>query len=383
MRVLMVSKACIVGTYQKKLEAMAEAAPDLSLVVIVPPAWRDERGLTKLERVHTRGYHLEVLPIILNGSFHLHCYPRLARVIERERPDLVHIDEEPYNLATYHANVLARRYGAKTLWFSWQNLVRRYPPPFCWVERYNLNHVDHALVGSRTAADVWRAKGYAGPLSVIPQFGVDPDVFSPTPASPSEGSDATDVDLRKGLPVHIAYVGRFVAEKGVDVLLKALSRTPGDWRATFLGSGPAVSVIRHRVAALGMQDRVVIRPWLPSTEMPQFYRDTDILVLPSRTRPNWTEQFGRVLIEAMACEVAVVGSRVGEIPHVIGDAGMIFPEADVTALSNSLQRLIEVPELRNALGRQGRERVLSHFTQEKIAAETVAAYRETLAASTS
>jgi glycosyltransferase involved in cell wall biosynthesis len=373
LRVLMVSKACIVGTYQKKLEAMAETAPDLYLVVVVPPAWRDERGLTQLERVHTRGYQLEVQPIRFNGSFHLHYYPGLARVIARVKPDLVHIDEEPYNLATYHANLLARRQGAKTLWFSWQNLARRYPPPFRWIERYNLAHVDHALVGSQTAAEVWRAKGYGGPLSVIPQFGVDPELFSPPHAAPDRGTGRT------GAPVHIVYVGRFVPEKGMDVLLAALAHTPGAWRATFLGSGPAASKIRQQVDDLGMQDKVSLRDWLPSTEMPQFYRDTDVLVLPSRTRPNWTEQFGRVLIEAMACEVAVVGSQVGEIPHVIGDAGMVFPEADVTALSQVLQRLIAAPELRCLLGRRGRERVLRHFTQEAVAAATLAAYRETLA----
>ena len=112
MRVLMISKACIVGTYQKKLEAMAEAAPDLALTVAVPPFWRDERGVTRLERVHVRGYQLTVLPVALNGSYHLHFYPRLARLVHEVRPDLVHIDEEPYNLATYHANVLARRAGA-------------------------------------------------------------------------------------------------------------------------------------------------------------------------------------------------------------------------------------------------------------------------------
>jgi glycosyltransferase involved in cell wall biosynthesis len=158
-----------------------------------------------------------------------------------------------------------------------------------------------------------------------------------------------------------------------------LKQTPGPWRATLLGSGPATSAMDRRVAALGIQDRVAIRAWLPSTEMPHFYRDADILVLPSRTRPNWTEQFGRVLIEAMACEVAVLGSQVGEIPHVIGDAGVIFPEADSLALSQALQRLIGSAELRRDLGRRGRERVLRHFTQDRVAEATLAAYRDTLA----
>jgi glycosyltransferase involved in cell wall biosynthesis len=109
--------------------------------------------------------------------------------------------------------------------------------------------------------------------------------------------------------------------------------------------------------------------------MPQFYRTADVLVLPSRSRPNWTEQFGRVLIEAMASGVAVVGSDVGEIPHVIGDAGHIFPEGEVSTLAEVLTKLVGSPDQRRDLGARGRARVLERFTQEQVAAETVAVYR--------
>ncbi|MBN1246303.1 MAG: glycosyltransferase family 4 protein [Anaerolineae bacterium] len=364
MRVLMISKACIVGIYQRKLTAMVEVAPDLDLTVVVPPFWRDERGVTRLERVYTDGYRLEIQPLWFNGSFHMHFYPRLHSVIKHVKPDLVHIDEEPYNLATYHANVLARRAGAKTLWFSWQNLARQYPPPFSWIERYNLAHSDHALVGSQTAAKVWRAKGYAGGLGVIPQFGVDAQLFCP------------HADRTTEAPVHIVYVGRLVPEKGCDLLLRALTRVEGAWRATVLGSGPEAPALEASAVALGLEDRIVFRPWLPSAEMPGFYRTADVLVLPSRSQPNWTEQFGRVLIEAMASEVAVVGASAGEIPYVVGDAGWVFPEGDVDALADALTKLVVAPGLRSELGAQGRARVLAAFTQERIAAATVAVYRE-------
>lgn len=358
----MLSKACIVGIYQKKLEQMTLRAPDLSLTVVVPAFWRGPEGTTQLERAHIRGYHLRVEPLAFNGAFHLHFYPRLRQVIASERPDLIHIDEEPYNFATYHANRLAHCYGARSLWFSWQNLQRRYPPPFAWMEAYNLRHVDYALVGSQTAAQVCRAKGYEGPLSVIPQFGVDPEQFSPP----------VERDIRA--PIHLAYVGRLVPEKGVDLFLQALSRLKGLWKATILGSGAAESALRSQTIALGLADRVTFASRLPSTQMPEFYRGIDVLVLPSRSRPNWTEQFGRVLIEAMACEVAVAGSQSGEIPYVIGDAGLTFPEGDVEALVSVLDRLIRAPELRHALGKQGRSRVLRQFTQAQIADATLDVY---------
>ncbi|MGB9889732.1 MAG: glycosyltransferase, partial [Anaerolineae bacterium] len=162
MRVLLVSKACIVGIYQRKLEEIARLG--IQLRAVVPPYWKDERGVLLLERAHTEGYELVVETMALNGHFHLHFYPRLARQIREFRPEIVHLDEEPYNLATFHGMLLARRAGCRTLWFSWQNLRRRYPPPFSLFERYCLRHADAAIAGSQTAAQVWRAKGYRGPL---------------------------------------------------------------------------------------------------------------------------------------------------------------------------------------------------------------------------
>lgn len=361
MRVLLVSKACLVGIYQRKLEEMARCT-DLELRVLVPPYWRDERGTIPLERAYTRGYDLQVEPIAFNGRFHLHFYPRLGRHLRSFRPDLVHLDEEPYNLATFHGLVLARRTGCRSVWFSWQNLLRRYPPPFSLFERYCLSQADGAIAGSRTAAEVWRRKGYRGPLAIIPQFGVDPDLFSP----------AAD---REEAPFTVGFAGRLVEEKGVDLLLRAAADLPGA-RVVLLGSGPQRDRLRRLAEQLGLSDRVSFAGTLPSLEMPTFYRRLHVLVLPSRSRPNWTEQFGRVLVEAMACGVPVVGSDCGEIPHVIGDAGLTFPEGDVEALRDHLIRLMTDEELRASLGRRGRRRVLAHYTQARVADQTVTFYRQ-------
>ena len=186
MRVLMISKACVVGAYQRKLEEMA-ACPGIELTLAVPAAWRDERGLMRLERAYTHGYSLVVEPLIFNGSFHFHFYPRLKQLLADLRPDVVHMDEEPYNLATWHALRLAQRFGAKTLFFSWQNLLRQYPFPFNYFEREVLRLAQAAIVGNQEAVAVWRAKGYTGPISVIPQFGVDPEIFKLHPPPRPDG----------------------------------------------------------------------------------------------------------------------------------------------------------------------------------------------------
>ncbi len=361
-RVLMLCKACVVGIYQRKSELIAAQGVDLT--VVVPAAWRDERGETPLERVHTQGYRLEVLPIRLNGNFHLHHYTGIGRFVQQAQPQVVHIDEEPYNAASWQMLHHARRVGARTLFFSWQNIYRRYPPPFRWGESWVLRHVDYALVGTESAAQVWRQKGYSGPLGVVPQFGTDPALFTPSP--------------RPDRPFTLGYIGRLVPEKGLDTLFEALRGLHGDWRLRIVGGGPLLETLNGQVAALGWAQRVTFVGQVPSTEMPAHYAALDALVLPSRTRPNWKEQFGRVLVEAMSSGVPVVGSDSGAIPDVIGDAGVVVPEGDVDALCTALQSLHDDAALGESLAERGRARVLAHFTHAQVAADTVAVYRQIL-----
>ncbi|MGQ0604841.1 MAG: glycosyltransferase [Anaerolineales bacterium] len=374
MRVLMLSKACVVGAYQRKLEEIASLGVELT--VAVPPEWQDERGVQTLERAHTEGYELVGTPIVFNGNFHLHFYPRFDELVARIRPDLVHVDEEPYNLATWLALRAAKKRGSKVLFFSWQNLNRRYPPPFNWMEADVLAHTDAAIVGNTDVAMVWRAKGYRGPLSVIPQFGVDPEIFVEREARRVEGKSGPALHAPRSA-LTVGYAGRLVPEKGVDILLLAAAQTP-EVRVRILGSGPERPLLEHLIRQYDLRERVTLERPLASTAMPQFYSQLDCLVLPSRTRPNWKEQFGRVLIEAMACGVPVIGSTCGEIPNVIGEAGLTFPEEDVEALAAQIRSLMERSDLRARLSAAGRARVLAHYTQHRIAEQTVAVYQEVM-----
>ncbi len=363
MRVVMLCKACVVGMYQRKLEEIA-AHEDIDLVVLVPPYWRDKRGMQKLERAHTKGYILKVIPARFIGSYHLHYYPTLREELHALQPDLVHVDEEPYNLATWLAVRYAVALRIPSLFFTWQNLLRTYLPPFSMFEHYVYKHVGFAIAGNQGALRVLRRKGFRGPARVLPQFGVDPDLFRPSPrhSSPSK-------------PFTVGYAGGLVPEKGVDILLRAAARLKGDWQLHIVGDGPEKNRLQKLAHKLGISDRIQWTPRVPSTAMPDIYATFDVLVLPSRTRPNWKEQFGRVLIEAMACAIPVIGSTSGEIPHVIGPAGLVFPEEDVARLAEHLQTLQENPGLREELGQKGRERVLQHYTHQRIAQETVRIYR--------
>jgi glycosyltransferase involved in cell wall biosynthesis len=368
----MLSKALVVGAYQRKAELLA-AEPGIDLTVAVPPQWRDGDLVRRLERCHTEGYRLVETPIFRPGDFHLHFYPRFGRLLAEIRPALVHIDEEPYNLATYLALRTARRQGARTLFFTWQNLDRRYPPPFAQIERHVHRHADGAIAGSQTAAAVLRAKGYTGPLWVIPQVGVDPVLYQP----PSIAADRTE----RSHPLRVGFAGRLVPAKGADLVVRALAGLPDvDWRLEIVGEGPEQAPLEALAESLGVRERVALRPWLASAAMPDFYQSLDVIVLPSHSTPAWIEQFGRVLTEAMACGVVAVGSDSGEIPHVIGDAGLVFPEGDSEALACLLRSLAESGELRRTLGAAGRERVLGRFTMAQVAAETAEVYRAILGA---
>lgn len=358
----MISKACVVGAYQRKLEEIAKFK-DVELTVIVPPYWRQEGEWVMLERAHTDGYELLVEGMALNGHFHLHFYPHLSRHIRRLAPDILHVDEEPYNLATFQAVWLGQRVGAKCLFFTWQNLCRRYPPPFAWIEHYVLHHADYALAGNSEAVEVLRIKGFKGPAAVIPQFGVDPEEY-------------TELGSRDSEELVIGFVGRLVEEKGPDLLLHAVAKLDGGWRLRMLGAGPLRSRLEQMASELGIAERVAFDGAVPSSEIPECLNKLDVLVLPSRTRPHWKEQFGRVLIEAMACGVPVVGSDCGEIPGVIGDAGLIFPEGNVEELTARLVRLQANPSLRAQLQCKGRQRVLARYTQKHIAGLTHSVYQQ-------
>ena len=358
MRVLVVSKALVVGAHHDKLRALG-ANPDLDLLAVSPDLWVEQGRAQIAERPPPRGYEIVHTPLALNGRYHLFWFRRLRQIMRRFRPDVLHIDEEPYNLATAVACRDAVRYGVRPVFFAWQNLYRRYPPPFRWLERYVLERAD-GIVGSEAACEVLRRKGHTRPIEVIPQFGVDPELFAPRPRS-------RDPDR-----FVVGYAGRLVAAKGVDVLIRAVGSIGGDVTLRLAGSGPAEPDLRGMSAAM---PGVVFEGAISSAAMPDFYNGLDVFVLPTVGRRGWTEQFGRAAVEAMACGVPTVVSSSGELPHVVGQSGVVTPPADAHALAGALNRLRDDPARREQLATSGRVHVLERYTTRAIADATAAFYR--------
>jgi glycosyltransferase involved in cell wall biosynthesis len=345
----------------------------VNLTVVSPARWAGRKS--ELQRVKPDGYEFLACRCWFSGTSsvrlgnHLHFYPGISSIIAREKWDFVHIDEEPFNLATYHALRGCRRHRARAVFTTWQNLMKRYPPPFNLFERYVFENTVGAIAGSRGSLDLLRRREFRGLAAHIPQLGVDPNMFRKQDAS----------GLRRKLGVGdtfvIGFVGRFSPEKGLDTLIKALALLPGGCTLVLVGNGPDRPRLNAVAQTTGVSARVKWVPWVDSGEVVEYLNAFDVLALPSRTRWAVKEQFGRVLVEAMSCETCVVGSDSGEIPNVVGDAGLIFHEGDERELAGCLRQLLNDSSLRESFRHRGRQRVLENFTYAKIAAETVGFYR--------
>lgn len=359
----MISKACYVSAYRRKLEELA-AIDAIDLTLVVPPYWRTGKRRNLLEPGNDHGYRTIVANPRLNGNHHLHYYPQIGKILDTVRPNLLHIDEEPYDLVTFQAMMQATMRKIPAIFFTWQNLDVSYPLPFSYFRRWTQKHAAGGIAGNQEACQILRRRGMAGPIEVVPQFGVDPEAY------PFRQPEAGDT-------LRVGYAGRIWHGKGLDVLVDALAGLPNRWRLDIAGEGPEETKLRRHIDRLSVTPQVHFLGSRPSTEVPAFLASIDVLVLPSRTLSNWKEQFGRVLIEAMASGVPVIGSDSGEIPQVIGDAGLVFPEGNVVALRKHLAGLAGVAARRD-YAKRGRERVLAHFSQQRIAEATATFYRRVL-----
>jgi glycosyltransferase involved in cell wall biosynthesis len=365
LRVLMVSKALVVGAYHTKLTEIARQGVELT--VVIPEGW----GAQQAELTEGDGYRVRVLPCVRSGKFS-HFYPNFVEIVRKSGADLLHLDEEPFSPVAFEVILAARLRRTPALFFTWQNLFEAYPWYYNFFERHTFRHVRGAVAGNEEAREVLIKRGFGKPIWVIPQFGVDPTIFKKSDAG----------ELRRELKLEgkfvAGFMGRLVEEKGVDTLLAALSRLPVDVTAVVVGSGPFQGRLEKLCREFGLAERVRWVPYVASHGVPKYLNAFDVLALPSKTLPKWKEQFGRVLIEAMACEVPVIGSDSGEIPRVIGDCGYSFSEGDASALAALLDKLRKDVGLRSKLGSQGRARVLAHFTQAEIARQTVEVYNRIL-----
>jgi rhamnosyl/mannosyltransferase len=177
-------------------------------------------------------------------------------------------------------------------------------------------------------------------------------------------------------PRVVFFVGRHVYYKGIDHLIRAMKGV--DAHLVLGSDGPLTPELGRLTRSLGLSSRVTFAGRIADEDLPCFYHASDIFCLPSVAR---SEAFGIVQLEAMACGVPVVSTRLTTgVVYVNQDGvtGVTVPPADSAALTGALNRLLGDKALRRKLGRQGRERVHREFTHDINARRTLELYAEVL-----
>lgn len=369
LRVLAVTQSFVIPGNRKRWERLAECYPESDVTLVTPASFRETRyGVPEdfLVAAEERGNY-RVVPLATSPRFG--TYRSAIRVLRRYRPNIVHVFDEPTQwmlLQWFTASRLAVP-GAKRLFYYYTNIPA---PPKRLHQRAKQSAVfrlaDGAYAGSGGAERALRVLGYRGPVRIQTALGADERRWVPDPEPSSR-------------PFTIGYLGGLMPEKGVEDLIRAIALLPGDPRLVIGGDGSERPKLERLSESLGVHDRVEFVGLVEREAAPVFIRGLDALVLPSRTTPTWSEQFGLVLVEAMLSGVPVVGSDSGAIPEVIADAGMVYAEGSTSALTASLRRIIEGPAARRLLAERGRERALRLYSATALAHETYQQYTALLA----
>ncbi len=359
MKILYIGHTYTVRANHAKIAALAKQ-PGVEIVLVTPQAWKGPLYRNETDRFDSAlapNVHHRILKAWGIGKEGAYLFsPSIFPLIARLQPDIVHVEQGAYALVYLQVLLALKLFSrqSRSIFFTWWNLPYQPKGIKKIAERFNLSHSTCAIAGNARARDVLREHGFMKPVHVLPQLGVEPLPLR----TEQQHSNA---------PFCVGYAGRITEEKGVFDLVRAVSRMQhvGSSKLYCVGAGEALDRAKREAAYHGIDFEW--HPPVRNDELPAHLEKMDVLVLPSRTTPRWVEQFGHILLEAMAAGIPVVGSNSGEIPNVIGNAGIIFEEGNAEALAQVLDRIFENEEERTALADRGVERIRKQFTHETIA----------------
>jgi glycosyltransferase involved in cell wall biosynthesis len=373
MRVLFVGISYIIGLYQAKLIAMINTHR-VEAALLCPAKWKYKEWSHEFV-FKSASPKLHLYPSkskLFTGRAGAYLYSPLTlfQALSSFKPDIIYVEQEVFSLSAFEIAVFARLFNVPLALFSWENVDRQLSILRRWTRSYVLDGSRLITAGNQGAANVLRRWGYKGKINILPQLGVDTDLFAPQNNS------------RRGQPFSIGFIGRFVPEKGVDLILSAAKHLIDRGlacRVVLCGTGPHQAKLEENSSALNLNEHVVWLGEYKYEDVPYAIAEMDVLVLPSRTKPAlWKEQFGHVLIEAMAMGVPAVGSSSGAIPEVIGRPDLIFPEDNAPALAELLEKLMRDAQYYAEAAQYGRDRVKLFYTHDAIAKKLIADFEEIL-----
>ena len=375
MKVLFVWHAAIEPEYRKLFVELSKEVEQL--IVIAPSSWTEGGRLQYLEnKKNDLDYNLIPLSVIFRNKIRGHFYPNFFKIIsiaKTFKPDVLHLFEEPFSFVCSEFISIFKMFSPNTkiIIESFENLDVVQRNIFHYIQKFNLKNTDLLINIPQEGELIWRSRGFRGCIKKG-NVGVDTKKFFKNYEF-----------LKNKERLRIGYVGRVTPEKGLDTLIEAfLALINGGFNVelSVVGSGNEdyVNKLKNKLNKLILENKVFFEESLDSDDLVSLYNKIDILVLPSLTTLRWKEQFGRVLIEAMACETVVAGSSSGEIPVVIGDAGVVFKEGDADDLFLKLKELILNPNLMEELAKKGKERVDKLYSWEVVAKQLKEYYSELL-----
>ena len=326
--------------------------------------------------------YLEPRRPIGGASYQNWWYRALRSTLRRLDPDIVHVLTEPWTPLALNALTASAGSPWQVCVHGCDNIYRHGGPVRRVARRSSMRVVLPRLAGlaswNREGIRLARAYGLPRdvPTALIPAVVPDPSTFAPLDTDAHRAARAA-FDLPEE-EVVVAFIGRLELEKGLGDVVRALASLGG--KAPFLavwGAGHDGSHLQRLAAERGV--RVAFRHALAHPEVARAMSAVDILVVPSRTTPNWKEQFGRVVVEGMLVETPVVAYDSGALPEVVGDGGLLVPEGDIHSLAETIVRLTGDAQLRAAVGARGRASALERFHPRKLAADLLEFWGEVLA----
>lgn len=376
MRVLVLSHSYIMKPYRRKFALIAER-PDVEMRVITTDRWYESIQEILFQPDSDVQCNEFPYPIRFSGYGSRFYYRANLRAHFQDfQPEIVHLEEEPWSINALQVIRLKRKYCPSSRFIFRTSLSIPAKQKFgflpIWIERQVFRETNMAFPLSENAGRILKQRGYHGEAVPFPN-GVDLRLF--------HKMDIKRLSTSLGLCGYfvIGYLGRLVKSKGIDTLVTAAARLDIEYRLLIVGSGEYKTELVETAEELGISEKIVWIDGMLPEKVPEYVNCMNTLVLPSRTTPDWVEFFGRVLIEGMACEVPVIGSDSGEIPHVVGDAGLIFPEGDAEALADRIEQIAKNTPFANQLIQRGLKRV-KEFTWETIADHTYEVYRAVMGA---
>jgi glycosyltransferase involved in cell wall biosynthesis len=372
-RLLTIGHSYVIGSNRRLAHELAvQGRGRWEVTAVAPERLRADLRDVTLEPIPGEACAVRALPVAVGSIPHLRFYRGLKRVLN-DRWDVVHVWEEPYVASGAQIAMLAP-VGARVVPATFQNIVKHYPFPLSAFERRVLDRSAAWIAFGETVHEAQRGKPmYAARPSRVITPGVDVERFRPDPRSRRAVRER--LGWLDDTPV-VGYLGRFVPEKGLGTLMRALESATQPWRALIVGGGPMLPELTAFSEA--HPDRVRVLTGVVHDEVPAHLNAMDLLCAPSETTSRWREQFGRMLIEAMACGVPVIASRSGEIPHVIADVGVLVDERDVVQWTCAVDSLLSNPRTRRDLSARGITRARERFAWPVVARAHLAFFEELL-----